>query len=236
MYLKAAWYWAYTGLSMVHLVPPPFAYPDGVVPFGCYATCGVMGATHWNLVSWMGRPVQWCGLVYSAALYDYIRLCAEKNAEQAAFWNTIANGIVASGVRQSHPASEPDVQGLLPDSVFIDGQTRNPPAINPGDVQENLAEKLCSPYYALRAFPDETPVLLHMAGDADKLARKGKVLTCRIDAWPETESRLVLARIDAIASATLNGKPLAFTNHAARRVAVVTIPPHAKGSMKVVVK
>ena len=231
-YLKAARYWAYTGLSMVYLVPPPFTYPEGVDPFGCYATCGVMGATHWDLVSWMGRPVQWCGLVYSAALYDYIPLC---KPEEAAFWRMIADGIVASGVRQSHPASEPDRQGLLPDSIYVDGQTRNPPGINPGDVQENLAEMLKSPYYALRAFPVATerdpPVLLHMAGDATDLMRKGNVLTCRIAAWPETESRLVLTRLNPIASVTLNGKPLAFTHDDARRIAVVTLPATAKGHL-----
>ena len=229
-YLKAARYWAYTGLSMVYLVPPPFVYPDGVVPFGCYATCGVMGATQWDLVSWMGRPVQWCGLVYSAALYDYLRLCKK---DEAAFWRTVADGIVASGVRQSHPASEPDRQGLLPDSVYINGQSRNPPAINPGDVQENLAEMLQSPYYALRAFPGKTPVLLHMAGDATKLARKGNAFTCRIAAWPETESRLVLTRAEAIASVSLNGKPLAFTYDAVRRIAVVTLPARAKGHLEI---
>ena len=233
-YLKAARYWAYTGLSMVYLVPPPFMYPEDVDPFGCYATCGVMGATQWDLVSWMGRPVQWCGLVYSAALYDYIRLCSR---EEAGFWRTIADGIVASGVHQSHPASEPDRQGLLPDSVYLDGQTRNPPAINPGDVQENLAEMLKSPYYALRAFPVATerdpPVLLHMAGDATELIRKRNVLSCSVDAWPETESRLVLARIDAVASATLNGKPLACTHDAARRIAVVMLPAKAKGQLEI---
>ena len=147
----------------------------------------------------------------------------------------ISDGIVASGVRQSHPASEPDRQGLLPDSIYVDGQTRNPPAINPGDVQENLAEMLKSPYYALRAFPAATdrdpPVLLHMAGDAMELARRGNVLTCRIAAWPETESRLVLTRIDKIASVTLNGKPLAFTHDDARRIAVVTLPATAKGHL-----
>ena len=236
-YLKAARYWAYTGLSMVYLVPPPFTFPDGVTPFGCYATCGVMGATHWDLVSWMGRPVQWCGLVYSAALYDYIHLC---KPEEAAFWRTVADGIVASGVRQSHPASEPDRQGLLPDSIYIDGQSRNPPAINPGDVQENLAEMLKSPYYALRAFPVATerdpPVLLHMAGDVTKLTRKGNALTCRIVAWPETESRLVLTRVGPIASVSLNGKPLAFTHDAVRRVAVVMLPAGAKGNVAVKTK
>ena len=229
-YLKAARYWAYTGLSMVYLIPPPFFYPEGVVPFGCYATCGVMGATQWELVSWMGRPVQWCGLVYSAALYDYLRLCKK---DEAAFWRTIADGIVASGVRQSHPTSEPDTQGLLPDSVYIDGQSRNPPAINPGDVQENLSEMLSSPYYALRAFPGDTPVLLHMAGDATKLARQGNVFSCHVEAWPETESRLVLTRIDAIASASLKGKSLTFTYDAAHRIAVVTLPPHAQGILRV---
>ena len=229
-YLKAARYWAYTGLSMVYLVPPPFAYPDGVDPFGCYATCGVMGATHWDLVSWMGRPVQWCGLVYSAALYDYLRLCKK---DEAAFWRTVADGIVASGVRQSHPAGEPDRQGLLPDSVYIDGQSRNPPAINPGDVQENLAEMLQSPYYALRAFPGKKPVLLHMAGDATKLARKGNAFTCHIAAWPETESRLVLTRAEAVAAVSLNGKPLVFTYDAVRRIAVVTLPPHAEGRLAI---
>ena len=233
-YLKEARYWAYTGLSMVYLVPPPFTYPEGATPFGCYATCGVMGATQWDLVSWMGRPVQWCGLVYSAALYDYSRLC-DKN--EAGFWRNLADGIVASGVRQSHPTSEPDRQGLLPDSVYLEGQTRNPPAINPGDVQENLAEMLKSPYYALRAFPVATeldpPVLLHMAGDAAKLMRQGNVLSCSVDAWPETESRLVLARIDAVASATLNGKPLACTHDAARRIAVVMLPAKAKGLLEI---
>ena len=229
-YLKAARYWAYTGLSMVYLLRPPFSFPEGVDPFGCYATCGVMGATNWDLVSWMGRPVQWCGLVYSAALYDYIHLC---KPEEAAFWRTIADGIVASGVGQSYPASEPDWQGLLPDSVYVDGQTRNPPGINPGDVQENLAEMLKSPYYALRAFPGKVPVLLHAAGDATDLVRKGNTLTCRIAAWPETESRLVLTRIDPIASIALNGKLLAFSHDAARRIAVVTLPPRAEGRLAI---
>ena len=236
-YLKEARYWAYTGLSMVYLVRPHFTYPEGAEPFGCYATCGVMGATQWDLVSWMGRPVQWCGLVYSAALYDYIRLCNPKEAE---FWRSLADGIVASGVRQSHPKDEPDRQGLLPDSVYLEGQTRNPPAINPGDVQENLAEMLKSPYYALRAFPVATerdpPVLLHMAGDATMLARHGNVLSCSADAWPETESRLVLTRISVVASASLNGKPLACAYDPARRIAVVTLPAKAKGTVEVETK
>ena len=236
-YLNEARYWAYTGLSMVHLTPPPFNFPEGTDPFGCYATCGVMGATHWDLVSWMGRPVQWCGLVYSAALYDYARQCPP---EEAAFWRTIADGIVASGVHQTYPTSEPARQGLLPDSIYVESQTRNPAPINPGDVQENLSELLNSPYYALRAFRAATKrnpsVLLHMAGDATDLAATGDSLVCRIAAWPETESRLVLTRIGSVSSVTLNGKPLAFTQGATRRIVVVTLPPRAKGTLTINVR
>ena len=74
------------------------------------------------------------------------------------------------------------------------------------------------------------------AGDAADLMRKGNTLTCRIAAWPETESRLVLTRLDPIASITLNGKPLAFTHDAARRIAVVTLPPCANGVLKIQTK
>ena len=214
---------------MVYLVKPPFSFPEGVDPFGCYATCGVMGATNWDLVSWMGRPVQWCGLVYSAALYDYLRLCGR---DEAALWRKIADGIVASGVHQTYPTSEPDRQGLLPDSIFIEAQTRNPAPINPGDVQENLAEMLKAPYYALRAFPGDAPALLHMAGDASGLASDGNTMTCRVNAWPETESRLVVTRIDMPKSITLDGKPLKFTYDASRRIAVATLPPGANGKLK----
>ena len=40
------------------------------------------------------------------------RLCS---ADEADFWRTIADGIVVSGVRQSHTEDEPALQGLLPD-------------------------------------------------------------------------------------------------------------------------
>ena len=128
------------------------------------------------------------------------------------------------------------MQGLLPDSVFVDGQSRNPPAINPGDVQENLAEMLKSPYYSLRAFRGDVPVLLHMAGDATELASDGGSLVCRIHAWPESESRLVLTRTGAPKAVELDGRPLAFTCDAARRIVVVTLPPYAEGMLVIKMK
>ena len=70
-----------------------------------------------------------------------------------------------------------------------------------------------------------------MAGDAEKFSRNGKTLSCCIEAWPDTESRLVLTRIGAVASVSLDGKPLAFRHDASRRIAVVTLPAKAKGQI-----
>ena len=151
---------------------------------GRYATCGVMGATWWARPNWIGRPVQWCGLVYAAALYEYARLCS---ADEVDFWRTVADGIVASGIKQSHTEDEPALQGLLPDSVDLERQTRYPVPINPGTLQENMAEMQRSPYHMLCAFSGDKPVPLRMAGGAAGLTRNENVLSCQIKAWPETD-------------------------------------------------
>ena len=57
-------------------------------------------------------------------------------------------------------------------------------------------------------------------------------MTCRVNAWPKTESRLVVTRIDMPKSITLDGKPLKFTYDASRRIAVATLPPGANGNLK----
>ena len=120
---------------MVYLFPPPFDFGEDAKPVGLYATCAVMGATHWVAPNWIGRPVQWCGLVYSAALWDFARI--EPDAKAREFWRTVATGITVSGARQNHTADEPRFVGLLPDSWNLERQTRFPIPINPGTVQEN---------------------------------------------------------------------------------------------------
>jgi len=54
--LEQARYWAWTGVPFVYLEQP---VPGDV---GLYATIPVFGATQW-VASWLGKPVQWCGLV-----------------------------------------------------------------------------------------------------------------------------------------------------------------------------
>jgi hypothetical protein len=75
-----------------------------------------------------------------------------------------------------------------------------------------------------------------MAGDAAELSRKGDELSCKVDAWPETESRMVLTRIGAVLSIALNGRELAFTYDAERRAAVVTLPARANGNIVIKTK
>ena len=121
--LEQARYWAWTGVPFVYLVNPT---PN---PVGLYGTIAVFGATQWKAPVWLGLPVQWCGLVYADALYRLVR------DDPRGPWQTLADGITASGIQQSWPSTNAANQGLLPDSFVLRTQRRNGPAINPATVQ-----------------------------------------------------------------------------------------------------
>jgi hypothetical protein len=127
-YLEQARYWAWTGIPFVYLYPPT---PGRV---GSYATIAVLGATNWKAPLWVGRPVQWCGLVYGSALH----LLSEYDPEGP--WETIAKGITTAGLQMSWPPSDRQRQGLLPDFFDLRAQIAAGPAINPGTVQAHLTE------------------------------------------------------------------------------------------------
>lgn len=232
-YLREARHWAYGGLSMVYLVPPPFDFGKGAAPVGLYSTCAVMGATHWVAPNWIGRPVQWCGLVYSAALWDFARI--EPNAKAREFWRTVATGITVSGARQNHTAAEPRFVGLLPDSWDLEHQSRYPIPINPGTVQENFAEYVKMPFYSLRAFTRAdggTPALVHAAGDVEALTPEKGTLRCRIAAWPQAPSKVVMTRVAKPSSVLLDGVPVKFEYIPERRTLVADVPAAACGILK----
>ncbi len=115
-YLALARKWAITGI--------PFVYLWSEQPVMLYATIPVYGATNWVAPNWMGLPVQWCGLVYAAAL----TMLAPHDATLD--WNRLAWGILISGEQQQVPAGDPKA-GTLPDSFSLAAQTRNGPFINP---------------------------------------------------------------------------------------------------------
>jgi len=127
-YLEQARYWAWTGVAFIYLHAPT----SGRV--GPYATIPVLGATNWEKPVWIGRPVQWCGLVYSSALH-LLSECDPKSS-----WQKIAKGITAAGLQMSWPLTDTSRQGLLPDFFDLRKQVGAGPAINPGTVQAHLPE------------------------------------------------------------------------------------------------
>ena len=97
---------------------------------------------------WFGRPVQWCGLVYADAC------CTTSRHDPAGPWGRLADGITASGIQQSWPASDPDRQGLLPDFYHLADQVRDGPAINSRDSSGFAARLFGGPeVYAFHRFP-----------------------------------------------------------------------------------
>jgi hypothetical protein len=127
-YLEQARYWAWTGVPFIYLYPPTSGRA------GVYATIPVLGATNWKSPVWIGRPVQWCGLVYASALH----LLSQYDTEGP--WAKIANGITAAGLQMSWPLADKGRQGLLPDFFDLKAQVGAGPAINPGTVQAHLPE------------------------------------------------------------------------------------------------
>ena len=116
-YLKLARRWAMSGL--------PFVYQWSDRPMMLYGTIPVFGATNWQ-ISWLGRPVQWCGQVYADALLMLARHDDTLN------WRRIAKGIAVCGEQMQYPDG-PSV-GCLPDSVMLKTGNRLPADINPGAI------------------------------------------------------------------------------------------------------
>jgi hypothetical protein len=101
---------------------------------GAYSTIAVLGATNWKAPLWLGRPVQWCGLVYCSALH----LLSEFDPNGP--WDKIARGITVTGLQMTWPRTDKQRQGLLPDFFNLRAQIAAGPAINPGTVQAHLGE------------------------------------------------------------------------------------------------
>ena len=231
-YLAEARHWAYTGLAFVYLVPPTYPTAAGKDPVGTYATCAVMGATQWVAPNWIGRPVQWCGLVYSAALYDLARI----DPTHGPLWRKVAVGITHSGVRQTYALTDdPRYAGLLPDSWNLVKQDRYWCPINPGTVQENFLEAIDAPFYSLRALASADaahPSLLHIAGSAEALPAADGARRARIACWSEKPSKAVVTRSPKPRAVTLDNQTVPFEYNAKHRAILLTLPARAQGELR----
>ena len=114
-YLKLAARWALTGV--------PYVYQWGDRPIMKYATIATLCATHWKAPVWIGRPVQWCGLVYADALLDLAP------HDSTLKWRQLAEGILISGEQQQYTGGPS--KGLLADSLILSSQKLLPYDINP---------------------------------------------------------------------------------------------------------
>lgn len=120
-YQKLAVRWAISGL--------PFVYQwqeSPQAPGMPYSTIATLCATHRVAPLWIGRPVQWCGIVYADALLDVAQI------DNSVPWKQVAEGIYRSSTYQQY-SSGPSI-GLLPDSVTPSVTRRFPYDINPATV------------------------------------------------------------------------------------------------------
>jgi hypothetical protein len=222
--LVSARYWAWTGVPFVYLINPLDR------PVGPYATIAVYGATQWVAPVWMGLPVQWCGLVYADALYrlaDY---------DSAGPWGRLADGITASGIQQTWPlGSDPDRQGLLPDSYDLKAEARNDPAINPATLFVNAVRFYRQPLlYDFRSCMAGR-VLIHAPGKIEHCTeRSGRVTFVVRGWWGSTYTVLVHCRRRP-SHVRINGKEvrLATANQIALRDGTLALPVRGTPTIQV---
>ncbi len=218
-YIEQARYWAWTGATMVYFAPPV----DEEI--GIYATIGVIGATDWTGSNWIGRPVQWCGLVYRSALEELARV----DSEQGDTWRKIARGITLTGLQMTFPTDDLENRGgLLPDYLLLKEQERGGPAINPGTLQANLAEVYGkTPMYTVSRLSNG--VLIHLPGEISEEKSKEGVIQLKVDAWPERKYKALITGVaTAPGKVSWNGNDVKAEYLKQARALIVTLEGDGK--------
>lgn len=192
--LEQARYWAWTGVPFVYLTPP---VPGSI---GLYATIPVFGATAW-VGSWFGVPVQWCGLVYSDALYRFARHDPDFP------WKDIADGIALSGAQQSWGADDAERLGLLPDFFLLRPQTSAGPAINPGTLQASAVRAYGGPgAYDFRVFRRHG-LMVHAAGDIGAVTETDDQVAFTVANWSAAPCHILINGVTNRPLLKINGIP-----------------------------
>ena len=216
--------WAWSGLPFIYLTNPTGQ------DLGPYASSGVFGATHWIAPNWMGQPVQWCVLVYA----DAIRRLSRYDA--AGPWGQLARGITASGIQQVYPRGEPDVCGLLPDSINLRPQTRNGAAINPGTLEANAVPFYTgAALYDFRAFRS-CGLFVHAPGPISAPTDKPGSASFTVQGWPEGPYRVLVSGVPSEPRVLIDGSPVTLSEpnewHPGTGILVLTV----RGKPQVVIQ
>lgn len=194
IFLERAQYWAYTGVPFVYLVSPT----KGLV--GPYSTIAVLGATSWKAPVWMGLPVQWCGLVYSDALYTLAEV------DDNPIWRQIADGITAAGIQHTYETNDVEHGGLLPDSYDLKAQRRNGPAINPGTLQVNAIRYYKKPpIYDCKVSP-VSKFIINAPGNITLRQSKANVTGFTVEPWSSKPYYILVNNVPTNVVVEVNGK------------------------------
>jgi hypothetical protein len=180
-WLEAARYWAWTGVSFVHLTAA------GPGPVGAYSTIPVLGATQFVAPNWIGLPVQWCGLVYGEALRHLAR------HDRSGPWIQLANGIALAGIQHTHPFADGPAQGCLPDAFELRAQQRNPVPINPGTLLPQAAIALGQDPLWDRACFRKAEVWVLAPGPIQTQSEATNSLRFRVQGWPRHPYQILIA-------------------------------------------
>ena len=139
-WLHNAVYWAETGVPFQYL----WSLADKPMMLG--ASIPVFGSTFYKH-SWLGMPVQWCGLVYARQLWqlaEELKKAKRSDSESPLplalnfgpeDWRRMAELITVSGMHQQFDSGERI--GAYPDSISK-FEVRNPAFLNPEDILVNV--------------------------------------------------------------------------------------------------
>lgn len=223
--LAQARYWAWTGVPFVYLVDP-----EPSDPVGEYSTIAVYGATQWSAPLWIGLPVQWCGLVYADALYHLAPLDPEGP------WKRLADGITICGIQQTWPlGSDPDRQGLLPDSYDLRSQTRNDPAINPATLFTEAIHLYGRPPLYDRHICLDSGLTLLAPGAISKVRDDGQGVTFTVDPWPREPCTVRITGLKNRPKVRINGQEasLSTPNSYSEPTGILNVRVRGKASVSV---
>lgn len=197
-YLAEARHWLLTGVPFIYLLEP--ASTGG--PVGAYASIAVFGGTEW-IWSWIGKPVQWCGLGFATVLLDSLPVMPEK---ERARWRQLAQGIQRTAINMVWPTSDAQLGGLLPDAFHFDRQSRDFPAIHPVGVISALSSVYgVTPIYEIANLA--TGVSVTALGKVTPAGQNA----VELDLWPEQETQALISGLAARPAAVLwRGKPVEF--------------------------
>jgi hypothetical protein len=216
-YWDEAEYWAYAGMTFIYAVDPLPA--EGAI--GRFSSIAVLGATHWVAPTWIGMPVQWCGLVFRNSLLFYASQM--KDIYWKEFWTKVASGITFTALQMNYPQSDNNYRGLLPDSYAFNPPQRNAPNINPGSLmigfQEAFDRNSIFGKYVL-----QNGSVIYSLGGVSRSTVAGKAFSADIKLWPEEESQVLVSGVSSRPlRVSWQGRPIPFEWLTSHNVLLVSI-------------